>query len=908
MSLSTSTASTLNYISNAVSVLNHPLLPDSHRKSKKAEVKQEVEDEEPNKSAEFFDPLGVQGVDEVVEKFSTAALHQKNGKVEDEGKIELFVDGPLSNTLEEKEEDAVPELDLKFVDFKPWREYKKKILDKFYSENVFTLESSFLKPPKGTKGQHVGVGSKPGYGHQKPSPSTFKFTNLTEEDFIRKFRDLRVTLLRLWAQEERVQCISLCREVAQIMTQSSLGNFYPKAFVLVTDFMDIFGHLVYQRLLEKAKQERRQAGLSALPTHFSTIDVLEKTRIVARNWFGKLGEITDVIPHLYIGCALMPIMKFMDENSISENLDRLCQLAAILPHPLVASYARCFVCRVAMRIEPSNRAPHWKCLNDWMQTFKQQPVSLLWPPLEYIIQCVAYSAVTYDDILPLWEYAKLPEKRQFVFKCLLHALPSHYLAEFCVETCKILVESPNVEEITAFGESLEKTNIAEPNRKPLLKAIWKMLQKLGMKEFVEGMAVWIEFVAKYFTVSEIQIVLDGLCGKLENDRVYLVPQQLLLGILSKILSQLRDVSIFLTLPVFSNFTALFTEKNMRKQMSVQILEAVVSKHKLGTISDLDLAYQVSDVCKILHDCLDVFSSAEESSEAVELIKGALNRFDVKPDPENALSFYVATRANLLNLDECQKHVIDLILELALYVIKSARFSITRSAFVQACIANTFITIPSISDIQIRMDSAIKSAEIALAGQAYLQLDSLMDLIQEELENLQNLDEIVRFINQYLGLLMIVPKFDEEKYLKWVGTWIKVVDRISGQIKPTAILSTIQFLYALKIDRKFIKTTILNSAPLKNTTTTQNDGTASDEQEKSTIDQYLNSVMEMASQIIANESENRPVFCVKFLELLSIFVGKVDEIAYQTAKSAFKKCRKATDSTLQAHFNQIHFNS
>jgi hypothetical protein len=28
-----------------------------------------------------------------------------------------------------------------------------------------------------------------------------------------------------------------------------------------------------------------------------------------------------------------------------------------------------------MRVQPTDRAPHWKCLNDWLQTYTQQPVS-----------------------------------------------------------------------------------------------------------------------------------------------------------------------------------------------------------------------------------------------------------------------------------------------------------------------------------------------------------------------------------------------------------------------------------------------------------------------------------------------------------------------------------------------------
>lgn len=70
-------------------------------------------------------------------------------------------------------------------------------------------------------------------------------------------------------------------------------------------------------------------------------------------------------------------MKFMDESSIFDNVMRLCVMSQKIQHPLTSAYARCFICRVGMRLNPADRAPHWKCLNDWMQTYAQQPVSLM---------------------------------------------------------------------------------------------------------------------------------------------------------------------------------------------------------------------------------------------------------------------------------------------------------------------------------------------------------------------------------------------------------------------------------------------------------------------------------------------------------------------------------------------------
>lgn len=61
------------------------------------------------------------------------------------------------------------------------------------------------------------------------------------------------------------------------------------------------------------------------------------------------------------------------------------------------------------------------------------------------------------------------------------------------------------------------------------------------------------------------------------------------------------------------------------------------------------------------------------------------------------------------------------LEVGLYVVRSSRFSSARSGFVQACLANAFITIPSLSDPGVRIRMFIQSAELALSSIAFLQV-------------------------------------------------------------------------------------------------------------------------------------------------------------------------------------------
>lgn len=100
-----------------------------------------------------------------------------------------------------------------------------------------------------------------------------------------------------------------------------------------------------------------------------------------------------------------------------------------------------------------------------------------------------------------------------------------YLSDHALEAVKLLNENDKdvtvtSEELTAFGTTILLTNTPESTRKPLLKQVWKHLMKLeSTKSYVDALEVWIEFVAKYFTIKEIRVALDGLHKKLFNERV-----------------------------------------------------------------------------------------------------------------------------------------------------------------------------------------------------------------------------------------------------------------------------------------------------------------------------------------------------------------------------------------------------
>uniref|UniRef100_A0A0N4WUC3 RAB3GAP2_C domain-containing protein n=1 Tax=Haemonchus placei TaxID=6290 RepID=A0A0N4WUC3_HAEPC len=256
--------------------------------------------------------------------------------------------------------------------------------------------------------------------------------------------------LTAWEDNKRVESIEVITELARLLSAPTTPSFFPVQWILVTDIVDLFGEYVYDRLLLKANEERKAAGDGALPSNFESSDVPPNTVDVAKNWFNKVEDIKEAVPRFYVETTLIGCQRFLDSTCLRASLLRLATMIEKFPHPLSAAYARAYICKIAMILDPADRGPHWKALNDLMQSSKQ-PVGhhlrsplfqidteFVTPALEWIVQCVSYGAATVEDLGPLWEYCKRPENQASLIHAFMIGVPHKYLLNHCVEVSELV--------------------------------------------------------------------------------------------------------------------------------------------------------------------------------------------------------------------------------------------------------------------------------------------------------------------------------------------------------------------------------------------------------------------------------------------------------------------------------------
>lgn len=157
------------------------------------------------------------------------------------------------------------------------------------------------------------------------------------------------------------------------------------------------------------------------------------------------------------------------------------------------------------------------------------------------------------------------------------------------------------------------------------------------------------------------------------------------------------------------------------------------------------------------------------------------------DFEQQLSFYVESRSMFCNLEPVLVQLIHSVNRLAMETRKLMKGNHSRktAAFVRACVAYCFITIPSLAGIFTRLNLYLHSGQVALANQCLSQADAFFKAaisLIPEVPKMINIDGKMRpsesflleFLCNFFSTLLIVPDHPEHGVLFLVRELLNVI--------------------------------------------------------------------------------------------------------------------------------------
>ena len=99
---------------------------------------------------------------------------------------------------------------------------------------------------------------------------------VSQKEYVNRIEELH-KLTNSWSKNQRVEALKIAIQCAKMMLDTTVIRFYPSMFVLLTEVLETFGKLVFERL--KLRSEEIQG--KTLADDFSSIDVAIEAKRLA---------------------------------------------------------------------------------------------------------------------------------------------------------------------------------------------------------------------------------------------------------------------------------------------------------------------------------------------------------------------------------------------------------------------------------------------------------------------------------------------------------------------------------------------------------------------------------------------------------------------------------------------------
>ncbi|XP_012161991.1 UPF0505 protein CG8202 isoform X2 [Ceratitis capitata] len=655
--------------------------------------------------------------------------------------------------------------------------------------------------------------------------------DLTQQEYIQRIEQLNQELVLSWNDDQRVKSLKIAIQCSKMLSDTSVLSFYPSQFVLITDILDMFGKLVYERLNIKASNTTGDGRFS------DKAEMLhENARETCQNWFFKIASIRELLPRLYVEMAIFRCYEFITPNEFYKHLLRITQMIRGIGDPLVQTYARCYLVRISLSVTNNK-----ECVRENFKDFSkiyhtifngavrselnrqrlniEAYLALYGPAIDFLLSALVHKCKLYTE--EIMNECKEIKNNAPLLISILNTFQSEFIATNALEIIKLLANS-NTEGISkghlfrALGKNLGICPPLPEQRLAVLNAAFNTIDTFtDPTEYINCVEAWAHFITENFPITVINDLLGTISLRMSANRVYEKHYSQLQTILDKILQFFKNIELLLVQENFLPFLDLFQKDSIKLIVCKNILTMFQLKCE-NNISDEIVINALMFIGKILNDSVSALTVEDERRQIASLISSFIRKVSFPRDFERELSFYVLARGAFTNLDAVYITLINAVNKLVIEtrrIVNGQHTNKTR-AFVKACIAFCFITIPSISSVQAQMDLYLLSGQVALLNLCLGQADACFEAALQLIGDLPRSVEmegkprslgtyLVSYLCNMLATLVIVPDSPDQGVLYLLRLLLAAVTKFPFDVNssgPTTVyLHALDMLYVQSLE-------------------------------------------------------------------------------------------------------------
>ncbi|KAJ6423811.1 hypothetical protein OIU84_024728 [Salix udensis] len=637
------------------------------------------------------------------------------------------------------------------VSSKEWTSFKRFLMQKFPVSKMISIASmsdviikSSTSFRKSSESSHLEEVDDP----QRISQEDVKV--ITGHEYVSRLHELKDEINRAWHAEDRVTALKLTIQVAKLLMDTSVLQFYPTLFVLATDVLDMLGDMVWKRIQQKAEFSEDGTFLCSLPEDFKTSDICSDAKETCNNWFCKVGSIRELLPRIYLELAIFPCWRFLLDKP-QDSLQRLVMMARGVVDPLASTYCRLYMAHCARKLPLSDIGHLVTCVNDTkillmrhlsaredghFSDKKRVLVSLMEPSIEYIMKCIfentSQSQRQVDSVLLELGLGRNQEDLYGSSPCvslvlhhLLKELPTEVIRSNFVGILHLIECSQDHYFDQCLNYRLLGFRLSESRSK--LEIVYSVVDKViqavaqydRLDQYLRVVDAYMDIVLQNQMDNHLKTILEGISKRACHKEIHEDELESLESILMKLLSHFTDLNDVLALDHFLEILDVMFG-NPRSNINMHILSMATRTGYLHDLSTIQLLFEIS---QSLHDVIDFGSMKDdEYQQPLRLISRFVEMVDYGTEMEQHLMFLVECRGAFGSINELKETLVHSSNCLAIKALKDGRKHLT---FVKSCIAFSEVTIPSVLEHVVQFNLYIETAEVALLGGLVSHSDGLV---------------------------------------------------------------------------------------------------------------------------------------------------------------------------------------
>lgn len=659
----------------------------------------------------------------------------------------------------------------------PWEVMKPKILKEYTTDESIDITVSFLDLPASIRVKSKDKTQK----RLEELESQTSTLHLTQTEYVKHIDYMHTQMQQAWESEDRVKSLKVAIQAIKILSDtSSVIKFYPSKFVLVSEILDRFGRLVYDRIAQKR-------GTGNVP-----LTVLEKASEMCKNWFYKIASIRELLPRIYTETALLHCYEFFSVDKkpdFKRIITRLSKQIRGCANPLVMIYTQSYLVRKAHEVIPEEKDFIRTIFMDFLELdakftkarFREiagyhgitleEYFHLLQPALEWILQSYTCNEgeETFLKILGCFENqaemfgcdrsgGERALNNGMILNVLLSVFPPRFVTTHAL---KFLALIRNADPETANVPRLYRTlcvlfELCDPlpgDEQTIFKTLWDVVSGYkSITDYIEIAEVFTGYCLKfcdkydlsYFigdVLSHVRVAAANAIratdfvvndsGEVESSVPF---SKELISIIEKLIKHYGNA-----VTAFDNEQFVMLSDILRGRESDKIGHIIMeSAAKYGgkisnptTVSALishastvyrsSTALFSSETAKSLHS----LQAAEKRANEAQIV-AFISKVDYGKDVEKQLNFLVECRHSFGGSDAILTAIISAANTLALRTLEIVGGKHTKrsAAFAKACVAFTFITIPTMDDPLAKLKLYTLSGAVAMQTGSIPQADGL----------------------------------------------------------------------------------------------------------------------------------------------------------------------------------------